>query len=238
MLYLFVMKNFKLNDFLNSFVSLLLPRVCVGCKKALIHQEEVLCTGCRWALPQTQYHIQHSHALQQKFVYENKVKFVAAYLFYHQHGLAQRLIHTMKYKNRPEIGQLLGVWYGYNLKSSKLNADLIIPVPIHKSKLASRGFNQSESFAQGLSDALIIPINTESVIRKVNTKTQTKKSKVDRWMNVENVFEVVDPQSLEDKDVLVVDDVITTGATIGMLVDVLVIAGVKSVSILGIAAGR
>lgn len=227
-----------MRDFIDSFISLVYPKVCVGCKKALIHQEEVLCTGCRWTLPQTNYHILHSHALQQKFIYENKVKFVASYLFYHRHGIAQRLIHTLKYKNRQDIGVQLGLWYGTLLKSVDLKSDCIIPVPIHKKKRASRGFNQSDCFALGLSEQLSIPIDNVSVIRHVNTKTQTQKSKIDRWLNVENVFKVVDQTALRDKDVIIVDDVITTGATIGMLVDVLVSAQVRSVSILALASGR
>jgi ComF family protein len=232
------MKRVKLIDIFDAFVSLLFPRVCIGCKKALIHQEEVLCTGCRWTLPQTNYHTAHSHALQQKFIYEIKVKFVASYLFYQRHGIAQHLIHALKYKNRPEVGYVLGQWYAQSISNINFNADLLIPVPIHTKKLQSRGYNQSESFAKGLSEILGIPVDTTSVIRNVHTNTQTKKSKVDRWLNVESVFEVVNPETLFDKHVVIVDDVITTGATIGYLIEVLVAAKVSAISILGIASGK
>ncbi len=225
-------------EIFNDFISLFFPRICFNCKKPLVHQEEILCIGCKSSLPETNYHLDKENPLYQKFVYENKVKFVSAYLFYNRKGVAQKLIHTMKYQNMPQIGNHLGEWYGHKLLSIGFNADVMIPVPIHKKKLGLRGFNQSEEICIGLSKVLGIPIDTKSVIRKTNTSTQTKKSRINRWMNVDSIFKVVDPESIRDREVVIIDDVLTTGATIGIIVDALVKAEVKTISIVTIAAGK
>ncbi|MEP0367908.1 MAG: phosphoribosyltransferase family protein [Cyclobacteriaceae bacterium] len=144
----------------------------------------------------------------------------------------------MKYKNMPQIGRFLGSEYGRKLHRAGVTADIIIPVPIHAKKEALRGFNQSQIIAEGLSERLEIPIDSKSVIRKSFTTTQTRKSRVERWLNVEQIYQVKEPQNFEGKTVMVVDDVLTTGATIGTLVDELVNVGVKSISIVTIAAGK
>jgi len=189
-------------------------------------------------MPETNYHLFNENPLYQKFAYEAKVKFVSAYLFYNNKGVAQKLIHTMKYKNMPQIGRFLGSEYGRKLVRAGLTADIIIPVPIHGKKESLRGFNQSQIIAEGLAEHMEIPIDSKSVIRKADTSTQTRKSRVERWLNVEDIYIVKRPENIAGKSVMVVDDVLTTGATIGMLVDQLVKEGADSISIVAIAAGK
>ncbi|MFY0600947.1 MAG: ComF family protein [Cyclobacteriaceae bacterium] len=189
-------------------------------------------------MPETNYHSNPENELFQKFVYESKVKFASAYLFYHHKGIAQKLIHTMKYRNMPQIGSYLGLQYGRLLSDVNLTADFLIPVPIHRKRLESRGFNQSEVIAKGLSEALEIPVSEKSISRLSNNSTQTKKSKIERWSNVESIFKVLSPESIENKDIILVDDVLTTGATMGVLIDEVVKAGVNSIGIVSMAVGR
>lgn len=225
-------------ELIDDFASLFFPRICVNCRKSLVYQEEILCTHCRWTLPETNYHLNPINPLFQKFVYEPNVKFAASFLYYNRKGVAQKLIHSLKYKNTPQVGVALGKWYGHQLKSIDLKADLIIPVPIHRKKELSRGYNQSQKIAEGLSEKLNIPVDSNSVIRHVETKTQTKKGKVDRWVNVDSIYKVKRPDELFGKTAIVVDDVITTGATMGMLLDVLIKAGVTDIAIVAIASGK
>lgn len=231
------MKKIQWNRFYDDFLSLFFPRVCLNCNKPIIYEEEILCFGCRYSMPETDFHKNRENPLFQKFIYENKVKFVSAYLFYQRKGIAQRLIQTMKYKNMPQIGETLGKWYAKKLLSANLDIDIIVPVPLHKKKLKLRGFNQSEVIAKGMADVLQIPLDIESVRRVTNTVTQTKKTRIDRWINVDSIFQVVSENSIKGKKIMIVDDVLTTGATMGVLVDEIIKSGASEVSVVALAAG-
>jgi len=123
-------------------------------------------------------------------------------------------LHLMKYKGRKDIAMNLGIYYGAELSRTHFaETDLMIPVPLHPEKLRQRGYNQSEYIAQGMSVYLKKPVNTSSLLRKVANPTQTRKSGFDRWENVEGIFTVSEPETLKEKHILLVDDVVTTGAT-------------------------
>lgn len=231
------MKKIQWNRFYDDFLSLFFPRVCLNCNKPIIYEEEILCYGCRFSMPETDFHKIQPNLLSQKFIYESKVKFVSAYLYYQRKGIAQRLVQTMKYKNMPQIGEVLGKWYGYKLLKSSINIDIIVPVPLHDKKLALRGFNQSEVIAKGLSHVLGIPVDSETIVRVTNTATQTKKKKIDRWVNVDSIFECKTKNKFDGLKVMIVDDVLTTGATMGKLLDLLVKEGASEISIVALAAG-
>lgn len=137
------------------------------------------------------------------------------YLF-NKGGLVQHLIHQLKYRGKKEIAISLGRYYGRDLKTSPLfaSSDIVIPVPLHRKKMRKRGYNQSELFAQGLSESMKVEDGSSLLIRAYTSQTQTKKSRFERWKNVEEVFKVTDPEKLKDKHVLLVDDVVTTGSTL------------------------
>lgn len=221
-----------------DFYYLLFPNVCLHCNTILLYQEKHLCTKCRFSLPKTHYHLLKDNPLEQKFVYEPRVKGVAAFLHYHTGGIAQHLIHSMKYKEQPEIGTLMGRLYGAELLEAPWQIDCIVPVPLHQSKLEKRGFNQSEKFGEGLSEVMEVPMNTELVRRVKRTATQTRKSKVERWQNTQDIYKVMAPYEVARKSILIVDDVLTTGATAGQLVSALVLCQAKRVYIATIAAGK
>lgn len=186
-------------------------------------------------MPYTNDHINPQNQLIKKFVFEPKIISARSFIFFHQGGITQSLLHHLKYKGSKEIGYQLGEWFSNDLKD--LSLDVIIPVPLHKSKLRKRGYNQSEYFAKGMGDNLGVRIISDGITREVSTSTQTKKSKVKRWIDLENVYSKA-PEHLSGKSVLVVDDVITTGATVGMLCSRLVEVNVKEIHIASIARGK
>jgi ComF family protein len=144
-----------------------------------------------------------------------KVENVASLLFYKKGNMTQNILHHLKYKGNKELGRFLGQYYGTKLieKEAYKKIDVIIPIPLHQKKLKKRGYNQSEWIAIGLSEAMGIPCNTTTLIRTNFTETQTKKSRIDRWENVKNVFQIIDENSIKGKHILICDDVLTTGAT-------------------------
>jgi ComF family protein len=155
----------------------------------------------------------------------------ASYLYFHKGNKVQQLIHQLKYKGRKDIGIKLGLQYGHDLKGSPFfqTIQLIIPVPLHPKRLKKRGYNQSEQFAIGLGKTMKIPMDPYVIYRKKETETQTNKSRFKRWQNVAEVFEVKDYVSLEMKHILLVDDVITTGATLESCI--LTLASIRGIRI-------
>lgn len=231
-------KDSVLGNYLSDFVSLIFPETCLFCHDILRKNEHQLCTRCLVNLPVTNYHLKlNGNPLYNDLKIIENLTLAAAYLKYHKFGLAQTLLKSLKYKGNYEIGVLLGSWYGHHLKN-KIQADIILPVPIHQDKLKKRGYNQSTAIAEGIQASLEIPIDQSSVVRKKKTSTQTKRHKVERWSAMKGVFEVVNPAELSGKEVLIVDDVITTGATIFSLCETINEHGPESIKVVSIATGK
>lgn len=234
------MHNSTVTQILADFISLIYPRYCVGCNGSLVKGEELLCTHCLLELPKTDYHTNPQNSFYQKMSGRIPVKFVMAQLKFVKESKVQNLLHNLKYKNHPEIAVSLGRMYGQELlyRNYKNEFDIIIPVPLHKVRKRKRGYNQSEEFGKGLSEVLQIPCSDEIVKRVLKTETQTKKTKLKRWNNVSEVFQVIKPQQIHNKRILLVDDVITTGATLEACAKVLLEANCEEVSIACIAAAQ
>jgi ComF family protein len=147
-------------------------------------------------------------------------------------------LHALKYKNKPELGQLLGKVYGAELLECGYGKefDLVIPVPLHASKKKKRGYNQSEEFGVGLAESWSISCNDTYLKRLYMTETQTKKTRLRRWENVKEVFSLESPEPIKDRRILLVDDVVTTGATLEAAGRALLDGGCKELSIACIAA--
>jgi ComF family protein len=199
-----------------QLLNLFFPNVCQACGEPLLNQEEVICSSCLFKLPKTGFHLHAENPVSRVFWGRVDLNAASSFLFFSKGGKVQHLIHSLKYRGNRETGVYLGKLFGTDLQKSELfeSADLVIPVPLHPKKQHKRGFNQSERIAKGIGDAMQIPLVTHKLIRIINTSTQTKKSRDNRWDNVKNAFEVQDTSSLENKHVLLVDDVLTTGATL------------------------
>jgi len=167
-------------------------------------------------IPRTNYHLKPDNLVEQLFWGRCMIEKAAAFSYYTRDSRIRRLIHQLKYKGVKEIGPELGRIYASTLKSSGFldDIDIIIPIPLHPSKKRQRGFNQSDLISQGISDVSGIRVDTKLLVRKTVTKTQTRKSRFDRWTNVQDIFRVTDEKRLKDLHILLVDDVITTGSTI------------------------
>lgn len=225
----------------NDLLSLLFPESCYACDGAMARGEKYICTKCNVKLPYTDFHVHGAtelNPLQRRFWGKVPVRFAFAYLYFVPKGRVQRLLHRLKYKGAQELGEHLGQRYGSLLSDHQYNQqfDLIVPVPLHKYKLRRRGYNQSDTFARGLSEAMQVPWSSNALARLLDTATQTKKNRLDRWQNVEQVFGVARPDQVKDKRILVVDDVMTTGATLEACAVVLLKAGAAEVSVVAIAA--
>lgn len=234
--YLWVLKKNNLAseiwvvNYLADFISLFFPRLCAACNTALLRHEEILCTLCLHQLPKTNFHTQENNTLSQIFWGRVPIEHAAAWCFFHKGSKIQHLIHLMKYNEKQEIGQYLGTIYGRELMLSPFfhDVDVIIPVPLHPKRKRKRGYNQSEWIAKGLSETMKIPVDSKTLIRTTASESQTKKSRFRRWENVKEIFSVTNFTLLQNKHILLVDDVLTTGATIeSCATELLKIKGVK-----------
>ena len=202
-------------QWLSDFASLIYPRVCCACGNTLYKHEHLLCNLCSVSLPKTNFHLNADNPVQKVFHGRANVKLAASFLLFQKKGMVQKMLHGLKYRSKPEIGYLLGERYGQDLKKSESfkDCDYIVPVPLHKNRLMKRGYNQSEYFANGLSQELGIPVLNDVLFKKVFTETQTYKTREERWQNTLHSFELKNKEMLKGKSILLVDDVITTGAT-------------------------
>lgn len=223
-----------------DFVRLIYPAYCLACEQSLVKGEETICTNCHASLPRTGYHRDPTNPVAIRFYGQTPVQQVLPFLHFSRLGIVQKLLHQLKYKKHPEIGQLLGRLYGHELTKAGVlsDVDIIVPVPLHPRKLKQRGYNQAKAFAEGLAEVTALPINEDGLIRTRYTETQTKKGKESRWQNVAAVFHVESVPALQGKHILLVDDVVTTGATASVCAQKLLDAGSAKVSLAFIAAGR
>jgi ComF family protein len=205
-----------MKSYLADFISLLFPELCPACGENLIATEQLLCTKCRYTLPFTNFHLQADNIVARQFW--GKINVEAAYALYYfaKGGKVQNLMHHFKYKGMYRIGNLLGTIAGAQLAENDKfkNIDYIIPVPLHKTRLKQRGYNQSKCFADGLAKKLRGVVNDDTLVRIRATETQTHRSRFLRFENMQEVFKVIDTKKLENKHVLLVDDIVTTGSTL------------------------
>ena len=210
----------------------------MSCGKGLFRREVCICTYCKYNLPRTNYHLEETNPVSKMFWGKVDVKFAASYYYFNKGSKVQKLIHQLKYRGRSDIGVTVGEFFGAELKESPFfkEIDTIIPVPLHPGKQRRRGYNQSECFARGLSNSMKIEIATDSLYRSFDSESQTRKSRFERWKNVEEIFKLKNEGSLINKYILLVDDVVTTGSTLEACARVLLkIPGVK-VSVAAIAS--
>jgi len=200
---------------ISSLFHLFYPHNCIGCGSDLIDKESFLCIECFDNLPYTNF-VQHANnPLEKKFWGRIALVSAMSLFYFSKESIVQNMIHELKYKGNKKAGHFFGNLIGKSLlNSNRFHPDVLVPLPLFEKKEKMRGYNQSEILCHGISEIINKPVVKNNVIRKVFTETQTRKHRLERWKNVENIFQVNFPHQLEGKHILLVDDIITTGATI------------------------
>lgn len=196
--------------------NLFYPELCSICEKQLVKGEKTICISCMSDLPVTNFCKLINNNVEISFYGRIPVEEATSLFYFHKKGKVQKLIHQLKYKGNQQIGVILGDWLGENMLLSPRFKDLdcIIPVPLHPNRLKKRGYNQVTTFGQHLSNKLKIPLIDNVLIKISASKSQTKKGRFDRSDNVNEKFEMIDHEILKNKHILLIDDIITTGATL------------------------
>lgn len=210
------MKSIHLPNALSGLVRLFYPELCTSCDRELSGTEEVLCLQCSLQLPRTVYHHITENKSYQNFIGRIPIIRSTSFVYFSKQGMMQHLMHRFKYKGRKEIGIYLGQLFAEELKKCDWldTIEGIVPVPLHRAKAYKRGFNQAHVLAEGISAASGIPVLSKAIIRNKATETQTHKTRAERIENVREVFSLRQPGKVSGKHILLVDDVLTTGATL------------------------
>ena len=205
-----------LNLFSGSLLHLIYPNICISCYNALTTQEEHICFICETKLPLTGYASYNNNELEKLLWGRCEIKSATALLYFDKKGITQKLIHQIKYKGNKGLATYLGQKLGYEMAQSSRfeNIDAIIALPMHHAKQIKRGYNQCELIAQAVSHEMNVPIMNGVIEKTKNITSQTFKSRVERWKNTKEAFNVKHPQHLLDKNILIIDDVVTTGSTL------------------------
>lgn len=203
-------------QFLKDFFHLFYPKLCANCENNLTENETVICTFCRHDLPLTNFIDYKKNKVHETFYGRVSIEKAYSLLFFRKKGITKKLIHELKYKGNEDIGIFFGNWLGKVLKENKQfsDVDFIVPVPLHLKKMKTRGYNQVTKFGQSLSKHLKISFVENILIRTATSKTQTFKARFERFNNLNTKFLLKDASIFTNKHVLIIDDVITTGATL------------------------
>ncbi len=207
---------FSIAELLNDFTHLFFPHICAGCGTDIINKESPLCLRCLHDLPVTNFHLHANNPVEKTFW--GRIPLVAgtAFTYFTKDSLVQELLHQLKYKGNKDIGIFLGQLVGQRIKISNrfTDIDLLLPLPLFAARQKKRGYNQAALICEGMSAAMQVPIAAEALTRLSATETQTKKNRTQRWQNMEGRFFARDTGTLSGKHILLVDDVVTTGATL------------------------
>ncbi len=212
----FTKRTFPLHTLFRDFSALLYPSLCAGCGHNLYKGEDVLCLQCLQQLPLTNFHLHRDNLVERALWGRCNIDAATALLYFKKGTRVQQMLHQLKYNGREDVGLKLGNLLGTALKEEPLFAtvDAIVPVPLHKKKQQQRGYNQSERIAAGIANVLKIEVLATCLQRTQFTNTQTHKNRYERYLNTSEVFLLHDENMVRNKKLLLVDDVITTGATI------------------------
>lgn len=200
---------------LKDLQSLFFPPICLACKGPVAGEDILICATCQASLPFTAHHLQKDNRMEQRFWGRIKVERATAFLQFQKGGSVQNLLHFLKYEHREDLGKYLGNWYGRELKETDIfiNIDYVIPVPIHKERLKKRGYNQIDQFSRCIAFQIGKEYRSDLLVRVKNSSTQINRSKEERFSHLERAFMWQKPEDMEGKHILIIDDIMTTGAT-------------------------
>ncbi|HEY1872169.1 MAG TPA: phosphoribosyltransferase family protein [Chitinophagaceae bacterium] len=205
-----------IKNYIEDFLHLFFPHICMGCNTDVLNAEDELCAECLNNLPDTGFLYTYANPVEKIFYGRLSIEKAGSAFYFNKDSVIQNIIIQLKYKSNQKAGIFLGRLLGQRiLKSGRFDdVDLIIPLPLNDRKLLKRGYNQSEVIAKGVASVWHKPVVASTIERIFFTETQTHKDRIARWQTMEGVFSVTQPSLLQDKHILLVDDVITTGATL------------------------
>ncbi len=206
----------KIQSSLTDFVHLFFPHVCTGCGTDALDHHHQLCLRCLSELPETNFFSQQGNPVEKKFYGRLPIKNGGAGYFFTKDSLLETLVYELKYRGNKDIGFYLGQLLAKFLSdNSRFNeADILIPLPLNPRREKKRGYNQATALCNGIASVWKKPVIDKAVVRKVYTETQTRRGRITRWENMEGAFAVADDSAIANKHILLVDDVITTGASL------------------------
>ena len=228
-------------SFWHRLLDLISPRLCVVCGQRLTISEEAICARCHFHLPRTDFHKDpYENEMAKLFWHQIPIERATAFFYYEAHSETANILYSLKYKDRPEIGEVMGRLMAKELQTSGFfdGIDGIVPIPLAKKRLRQRGYNQSLEIARGISEITSLPIYNKVVIRKVFEGSQTNKGRWERNENVDGVFELKDASAIQGKHLLIIDDVVTTGATVLACAKELCRAGNVKVSVISLGFSK
>jgi ComF family protein len=206
-----LIKNIK-----EAITHLIFPHACAGCGTDVLSEENKLCFSCHESMPLTSFHLHANNPIEKIFWGRLPVRHATAQYYFTKQSLMQRLMHRFKYKGDKDLGLFLGRLMGYHLEEANRfkEIDALIPLPLFPNKERRRGYNQASLLCEGISDIIRKPVLKDVIVRTMHTESQTSKTRVERWQNMEGRFLLQNEAAIEGKHLLLVDDVITTGATL------------------------
>ena len=224
-------------SFIKSFIKLFFPEVCCICDRGLLTHEQIICSVCKHGLPLTNFHQYNKNPVELTFWGRVDIQKATSFLLYTKGDTVKNILHSIKYKNNTLLAEEMGRQFGISIKVNDIfnHIDIIIPVPLHHKKLLKRGYNQSELIANGISRVINKPVINNILYKTTNTSTQTKKNRYERWENAENIYALYNGDSLNGKNILLIDDVLTTGATLEACCQAFKNSNIKSLNIATLA---
>ena len=211
-----------MKSYLKDIVQLFFPKVCPGCGKGLLNNEHLVCSNCILSMVKTPFDFGPDNPVSKIFEGRLNLENAGALFYYSRDTKLQNMVHEIKYNNRKDLGRWLGEQMGLALSKSETGKeiDLMVPVPLSASRQKERGYNQSRLLAEGINSVMPIPVEKKIISRRNKSESQTHKNRAERWENVKRDF-VLEDTSLSDRHILMIDDVITTGATLEACASVL-----------------
>lgn len=201
---------------LNHFLELFFPRLCPCCKARLVEQEPFLCLECLFELPETDHLKYKDNKLEEFFAGRFPFERIVSFAYFVKGGSIQKIIHQIKYKDKPRLAVYIGELCGKQIASAFefKDIDYIVPIPLHPKRLRDRGYNQSLKLAEGISAITKITIESDNLVRVINNPSQTKNTRFERWKNTDGIFAIKNKTIYKNKHILLIDDVVTTGSTL------------------------